>query len=280
MKYHTNFITAAILSTTFVATAAFAADETAQTVVATVNGTPITLGHVIATRSGLPQQYQELADDQLYSGILEQIIQQELLKQSVKELDQEIELQIENQQRTVIAGAALQSLAENAVTDELVQAAYDEKFAGFEPSREFNAAHILVETKEEAMALVTELEGGAEFAALAREKSTGPSGPNGGDLGWFGLGMMVPEFEVAVTEMEVEGVSAPVETQFGWHVIRLNDTRLQDVPDLADVRDELAADIEDNSVRASLEALEENAIVDRVEGIAPAAMRDDTLLGN
>ena len=75
---------------------------------------------------------------------------------------------------------------------------------------------------DEAKAIVEELKGGADFAATAREKSTGPSGPGGGSLGWFGAGAMVPEFETAVAAMEAGDISDPVQTQFGWHVIKLN----------------------------------------------------------
>lgn len=280
MKYHTKVIAAAIFSAITLTTSAFAEEVTADTVVATVNDVQITLGHVIAARASLPPQYQELEDTQLFKGILDQIIQQELLKQSAGELSKAVEIQIENEQRIVIAGAALQSVAKAAVTDEALKAAYDAKYADFEPGREFNAAHILVETEDEAKALVVELEAGADFATLAKDKSTGPSGPNGGDLGWFGLGMMVAPFEQAVTSMEPGAISAPVQTQFGWHVIKLIDSRLQDVPELDTERDELASGIEEAAIRTNLAELEAAATIERSEGIDPALMRNDALIGN
>lgn len=280
MKYHTKVIAAAIFSAITLTTSAFAEEVTADTVVATVNDVQITLGHVIAARASLPPQYQELEDTQLFKGILDQIIQQELLKQSAGELSKAVEIQIENEQRIVIAGAALQNVAKAAVTDEALKAAYDAKYADFEPGREFNAAHILVETEDEAKALVVELEAGADFATLAKDKSTGPSGPNGGDLGWFGLGMMVAPFEQAVTSMEPGAISAPVQTQFGWHVIKLIDSRLQDVPELDTERDELASGIEEAAIRTNLAELEAAATIERSEGIDPALMRNDALIGN
>lgn len=280
MKYHTKVIAAALFGALSLTSSAFAEDMSADTVVATVNDVQITLGHVIAARASLPPQYQELEDTQLYKGILDQIIQQELLKQSAGDLNKAVEIQIENEQRIVIAGAALQNIAQAAVTDEALKAAYDAKYADFEPGREFNAAHILVETEDEAKALVAELEGDADFAELAKNKSTGPSGPNGGDLGWFGLGMMVAPFEQAVTAMEIGSISAPVQTQFGWHVIKLVDSRLQDVPALELERDELASGIEEAAIRENLAELETAATIERNDGIDPALMRNDALLGN
>lgn len=280
MKYHTKVIAAALFGALSLTTSAFAEDMSADTVVATVNDVQITLGHVIAARASLPPQYQELEDTQLYKGILDQIIQQELLKQSAGDLNKAVEIQIENEQRIVIAGAALQNIAQAAVTDEALKAAYDAKYADFEPGREFNAAHILVETEDEAKAIVAELEGDADFAELAKNKSTGPSGPNGGDLGWFGLGMMVAPFEQAVTAMEIGSISAPVQTQFGWHVIKLVDSRLQDVPALELERDELASGIEEAAIRANLDELETAATIERNDGVDPALMRNDALLDN
>ena len=162
-----------------------------------------------------------------------------------------------------MAAEVVGKILETAVTDAAIQAAYDEQYAQAEAETEYQAAHILVETEEEAQAIVEELEGGAEFAAVAREKSTGPSGPNGGSLGWFGQGMMVPPFEAAVMEMEVGDISAPVQTQFGWHVIQLNETRIKEAPTLEEVRDELRAKVEQDVVKAHIDGLVENANVDR-----------------
>lgn len=278
MKYRFS-ATAALLSLSLATSApVFAQDMTSSTVVATVNGTEITLGHIIAARQSLPPQYQSLPDAQLFEGIVNQIVQQELLKQAAGDVSEGLQLQIDNEERVLIAGHQLETIAANAVTDESLRAAYDAKYAEFEPGREYHAAHILVETEEEAMELVKALDEGADFAELAREKSTGPSGPNGGDLGWFGLGMMVAPFEEAVVDMEEGSVSQPVQTQFGWHVIKLMETRLASVPPLEEVQDELAADIEEAAITEALEALKTDGNVELVEGIDPAALRMDDLL--
>lgn len=248
-----------------------------DTVVATVNDTEITLGHMLVARATLPQQYQQLPDDVLFQGILDQLVQQTALADSFTgELPPRVTLSIENETRSLTAGEAIEGVMAEDVSDEELQAAYDAQYKDAEPEQEFNASHILVETKEEADAIKVELDGGADFAEVAKEKSTGPSGPGGGSLGWFGPGMMVPEFEEAVAGMEAGGVSEPVETQFGWHVIKLNETRTGEAPALEDVREELETQVRQTKVQTAIESLTEAAKVDRsaAEGIDPTVLKN------
>ncbi|SDF15514.1 peptidylprolyl isomerase [Sulfitobacter delicatus] len=248
-----------------------------DTVVATVNDTEITLGHMMVARATLPQQYQQLPDEVLFKGILDQLVQQTALADSFTgELPPRVTLSIENETRSLTAGEAVEGIMAEAVSEEELQAAYDAQYKDAEPGQEFNASHILVETEEEAKAIKEEIDGGADFAEVAREKSTGPSGPGGGSLGWFGPGMMVPEFEEAVAGMEAGAVSDPVETQFGWHVIKLNETRTTDAPELADVREELETQVRQTKVQEAIEGLTEEADVDRsgAEGIDPSILKN------
>ncbi len=255
------------------------ADADASTVLATVNGTDITLGHLVALRARLPQQYQELPDDVLFGGMLDQIIQQQVLTDSSAPTPGD-EIGASNEVRAYLAGKVIDRLAARPVDDAAVQAFYDEQFGGFEGEVEYNASHILVETEEEAQAIKTEIEGGAEFDAVAQERSTGPSGPNGGQLGWFGAGMMVPEFEEAVAGMEAGQVSDPVQTQFGWHVIKLNETRQKEAPALEEVRAEIETELRGVAVDAEVARLTEAAEIERVEiEIDPALIRNTDLLG-
>lgn len=231
-------------------------DMTVDTVVATVNGSEITLGHMLMIRATLPEQYQQLPTDVLWDGILEQLVQQEALSQldTAKETAR-ARLSLENERRALLAAEAISAEAEKALTEEAVQAAYASQYLNAEQDKEYNASHILVETEEEAAALVTELEGGADFATLAKDKSTGPSGPNGGELGWFGAGMMVAEFQTAVEGLEVGAVSAPVQTQFGWHVIKLNDSRTKEAPALEQVRAQIEEQIQQDVLTAYIKDL-------------------------
>jgi peptidyl-prolyl cis-trans isomerase C len=252
--------------------------ETAQTVVATVNGADITLGQVVALRETLPQEYQTLADDVLFNGILEQLIQQTALAQSQEDkLTARDEVMIANQRRTYVSGAALQAVVATAVTDATIQAAYDAKYKGAAPVTEYRASHILVETEEQAKDLKAQLDGGADFAGLAKANSTDGSAAGGGDLGWFGPGMMVKPFEDAVISLQPGQVSAPVQTQFGWHLIRLAETRDAAAPPLADVRADLSAELQRQAIEAHVAATTGAATITRVEGIDPGVVRSETL---
>ncbi len=250
-------------------------DVDADTVVASVNGTDITLGHMIVARARLPEQYQSLPDETLFSGILDQLIQQIAVGGDDGELSKGSALALENERRSFLAGEALTEVADTAVTDEAIQTLYDERYADAEPVTEYNAAHILVETEEEAKAIKAEIDGGAEFAAVAEQQSTGPSGPNGGDLGWFSAGMMVEPFEQAVMGMEAGQVSDPVQTQFGWHVIRLNETRIKAAPPLDEVRGELEGELQQQAIEKTVTDAVAAAEVTRPgEGIDPTVLRN------
>lgn len=251
-----------------------------DTVLATVNGQDITVGHLIAARATLPEQYNQLPAETLFDGILLQLIQQTALAQTVETLPPLVSLTLENEERSLRAGEAVERELEGAVTEEDLQAAYEESIADFEPEEEYNASHILVETEEEAIAVKETLEEGADFAVTAREKSTGPSGPSGGELGWFGTGMMVPPFEAATIALDVGEISDPVQTQFGWHVIKLNDTRKKTPPTLEESREALMRELRTAAATEIITAAGENADVVRpdIEGLTPDIINRRDLL--
>jgi peptidyl-prolyl cis-trans isomerase C len=253
--------------------------QSADTVVATVDGTEITLGHMAVLYERLPEQYRQMPPSALYDGILEQLIQQAAVGAQLETLSTRGTLTLENEERALRASEVIREAAEGAVSDEAVQAVYDEMFGNAEAETEFNANHILVETEEEAAALKQEIEGGADFEALAQEHSTGPSGPSGGALGWFGMGMMVPPFEEAVAGMEPGEVSGPVQTQFGWHLIKLNETRDKEAPSLDEVRGQLEEQVRQDAIEAMVEQAVGDAVVERSEDqIDPALLQDQSLL--
>ncbi len=259
------------------------AEVTADTVVATVDGVDITVGHMIAMRMTLSEQNKQLPDDVLFEGLLERIIQQRAVSQSVAELDKGTELAIENERSALIASRKVTEMAEAIeITEADLQAAYDAQYAEFEPIKEYNSYHILVATEGKAEAIVAELEAGADFAQLAREKSTGPSGPNGGDLGWFTRGRMVPEFEEAVLELRAGEISDPVQTQFGWHLILLKERRKSAAPSFEEVRGALTQELQDAAVEARVSDLTASAVIERpeIENLDPTILRDLSLVRN
>lgn len=266
----------------------------ADTVVATVGETDITLGHMMVMKQRLPGQYQQLPPDILFNGILDQLVQQTLLGQEVDALSTGSIKTIENEERAIRASEAIVDLTEERVTDEAVQSAYDAAYSEGEP--EWDVSHILftaegdaaeddpavAEARAKAEQAIADLGAGADFAELARERSEGPSGPNGGKLGWYGEGALVPEFENAMKAMEPGTVSAePVRTQFGYHVIQLHGTRTTEPPALDLVRGEIVDTLQREAVEARVAELEETVEVTRdVEGIDPAVLDDLSLLEN
>lgn len=284
MLKHTRFgILAVFLATT---SAAVAQDTLAapnwDTVIASVNGTDITAGHIIVARDTLPEQYLTLDDATLFNGILENLIQQSILSDSIKaSITTRDELVMENEARSYLAGSAVDAIVSAAITEDALKELYEANYIKGEPVPEYSAAHILVETEEEAQAIVKQLNEGAVFAELAREKSTGPSGPNGGNLGWFSKGAMVPSFEEAVLALEDGTISDPVKSDFGWHVINRLESRIKDAPDFDAVRAELETELQQLSLAAAMKTLEESSDIVRPETGAfdPAFIRDETLTG-
>lgn len=248
-----------------------AADYDASTVIARVGDTEITLGELLAARLRLPEQYQSAPPDILYEAIRDQLVNQQVLADSLEgPPPPSIALMVKNEERALLANQALEQYLAQDLPDAEVQAAYDAAFGDFQPVTEYHASHILLESEEAAQALKAEIDAGADFATLAREHSVGPSAPQGGDLGWFGPGMMVPEFEAAVAALEIGAVSPPFQTQFGWHLAKLNDRRETQAPTLEEVRANLVEELRDKSLAAEIEARRAAADVELLDQNVPA----------
>jgi peptidyl-prolyl cis-trans isomerase C len=279
MRLHGWIGAAALALAATGATATVTAAGEADRVLATVNGTAITLGHVAVLRDSLPAQYQSIPDPVLFNAILDQLIQQTVLAQAEGELDRRGRLGLENVDREYRARIALNRIGATAVTEAAIAEAYRLRYAEAEPQTEWSASHILVATEEEARRIKAEIEAGADFADMAREHSTDRgSAQAGGALGWFRLGTMVAPFEAAVVALEPGQMGGPIETQFGWHIIMVTGKRLADVPPLDAVRAELAEEIERTAVdRRIAELLAGATIVRTTDGVDPALMRDQSL---
>jgi len=252
-------------------------------VVARVDGTEITLGHMMVLRGNLPAQYQSLPMDVLFNGLLEQLIQQTALEKTMQGKLSKLDIMsLENFSRSYVANLALQGVVGNVATPQALQLAYDTRVASMAEKTEYRAAHILVASIDEAEALKAELDAGADFAELASRSSTDTgSGTEGGELGWFGIGTMVAPFEAAVVSMNVGAVSSPVQTDFGWHLIKLQETRIQTAPSLEEMTPELTAELEQKAVDAYLLTLLNGVNVEKdVEGLDPNLLNDTTLLQN
>ena len=239
--------------------------------VAVVNGQYISK----ATLKTLEDEIAQRSHGQTFpkEKLIEELIQRELLVQDAlnKKLDQSPEVleQIELAKRSLLSQAALKDfLQSHPVTDEEIKAEYEEKVGG-DNSLEFKARHILVKTEDEAKKLIAELDKGGNFEELAKKHSTGPSGPKGGDLGWFIASQMVAPFSEAVIALENgKYTTEPVETQFGWHVILREDARPQTVPPLAAVKEQLLPFLQRQKIQNMLETLRSQA---KAEILIPVA---------
>jgi len=264
---------AASLATVIFASPAMAQDAAPaeDPVLATVNGEDILESEVRATQQGLPQQYRQLPFDMLKADLLTREINQRLLMDAGSEAgladDEEVKAQIAALERRLIAETYLDRALSDAITDDAIEAKYEEFIKTNEPEPQVHARHILLESEEDAKAIIAELDDGADFAELAKEKSTGPSGPNGGDLGFFNRADMVAPFAEAAFSMEPGTYSSePVQTQFGWHVIKVEEKKEGTQPSLDEVRQQLMAEISRDAFNALVEDLRSDAeIVNYVE---------------
>ena len=221
----------------------YAAGE-ADPVVATVAGVEILASELALAAGDLDPQFDQMPEAQRRVAALAAVIDIKTLarKAETEKLDQTEDFKklMAFQRDRALHNAIFKASVVDPVTEADVKARYDKEVAATPPEEEVSARHILVKTEEEAKAVIAELDAGKDFAELAKEKSTGPSAAQGGDLGYFTKGRMVPEFEAAAFALKPgEYAKEPVNTQFGWHVIRVEDRREQAPPAFEQVADQV-----------------------------------------
>ena len=249
---------------------------TADTPLAMVNGEALSLGELIALRNALPEQYQGLAPEVLMEGLSEQLINQFVLAQRAREeglADHPgIKLALRNLVNSSLADTYMRQELDKRVTVEVLAAAYAEQYVNADPVPEIRASHILVKEEDAAKALAEQLAGGADFAELAAEYGTDGTKTRGGDLGWFVYGDMIPEFsDAAFGIANIDDVAGPIQSPFGWHMIKLTGRRDRPAPPLAEVQDELMKQVTEAAQRAIIEESRAAATVERLDGDMPAA---------
>lgn len=229
--------------------------------VAVVNGEALTQSLLDAYSESRPQR---AAGSPLEELVLQDLLRREALEKGLQERPETAAL-LEIAERNVLANMAVKDFLEsNTPDDEALRKIYEQQYASQESGeKEYKARHILVEQEDTAVGLIAELDGGADFAELAKEHSTGPSGPNGGDLGWFSADAMVPPFADAVRSMDAGKHSeAPVQTQFGWHVILLEEVRTKEAPDFESIKPQLAQQAQRAALAGYLQELREAADIE------------------
>lgn len=260
-----------ILAAVLTATAAGTtwAQAPADPVVATVDGTAIKRSEVEATLRRLPAQYRQMPLEQIFDPLVERVIDSKLLVAEAKrrELEQQpaVQAEINRARDDVLRGSLVEQAVTEGATEERLQGAYNamKTQPGF-ASEETQARHILVATEDEAKKIIEELGSGADFAELAKARSTDPSAKqNGGDLGYFRREAMVPEFsQVAFTAEPGKVAVTPVKSQFGWHVVEVLDRR-QAVPTFAEKEPEIREQVAREVVEAMVADVRGKAEVER-----------------
>ena len=211
-------------------TAKLLAKDLNKIVAAKVNNHIISAQDVLNAVNTLPENIKTKPLSEIYPRIINELINKHLItKRAYNEkldLDQNVLNLIQKNKDSILAKYWLNNYLKNETSEENIKNFYNEYVKSFKEYKEVNASHILVKTKNEAVSIINKLKSKSQFSELAKTFSIGPSGKNGGNLGWFGPGQMVKEFEKAAFLIEKGNISQkPVKTKFGFHVIKVNDIR-------------------------------------------------------
>jgi peptidyl-prolyl cis-trans isomerase C len=240
-------------------------------VVARVNGSEIRRSDVMRTIANLPPQVQQMPVQMIYPAIIDQIVNGKLVAQAgyAQNLqnDPTAAERLKRAEERIVQELYLSRAVEQRITDDKLQEAYKRYKDENPPQDEVKASHILVESEDQAKQIIDQIKKGGKFADLAKEKSTDKgSGQQGGDLGYFTKDQMVEPFAEAAFAMKPGDVSqTPVQSQFGWHVIKVEDKRKTAPPSFDEVKDQLRSQISDDIIGNVVDDLRKDAKVERFQ---------------
>lgn len=233
----------------------------AEKALATVNGTSLYQSDVEAYIREQNMSQAEAQDrDRIIDGLISrELVHQDALNKGLHK-DADIKKELESIKIRVLVNASIrQHLDKNPITEKEMRTEYDKRIGSVSP-QEYKASHILLETEEEAKKLIKKLDKGSKFEELAKKHSTGPSGPNGGDLGWFALDQMVPPFSMATQALDKgQYTKKAAKTQFGWHIIKLEDTRTATPPSFDEVKNNVRSMLQQAQMMKYIEGLKAKA---------------------
>lgn len=252
-----------------------------DTVVATVGGETITEADLGFAAEDLTQELSQMPADQRRPFLLRVLIDMKVMAKAGRDAGMGdtplFKQRLAYLEERALRRAYFADAIANSVTEEAVRAEYDKLVADFKPQEEIRASHILVATEDEAKAIKAELDGGADFATIAKEKSIDPGAANGGDLGFFGKGMMVAPFEQAAYALtEIGQVSEPVQSQFGWHIIKLEEKRESSPPTFEQVAGQLQQQLLMTTFDGTVAKLMEGVAIDIPDPALAAAVQAQT----
>ena len=237
-------------------------------IVATVDGKPIFLSEIIGMAQRLPEQYRKMSLEAVYPSLLTRAIDSKLVtlegRRAGFSKDPDVKKRLLDVEDQIISEIFLTKTIGSQVTEEALQKIYSETKSEMASGDQIKARHILLDSEEKAMEIIKKLQAGGEFAKLASEYSTGPSAASGGDLGWFGEGQMVPEFSKAAFALNPgDIVTKPVKTQFGWHIILVEDRKVSAPPSFDEAKEQLASTMSQKLLKELIETLRTKAKIVR-----------------
>lgn len=246
----------------------------ADGVVARVNGLPITQKEIDLASEDLGERLAQLPEERRRDEVINYLVDLKLGAKAAADAKigdtPDFAARLAYYREKVLLDQYLTNEGKKAVTEDAARKLYEDTTKAMTPDEEAHARHILVETEDQAKAVVARLKKGEDFAKVAGELSRDPgSGKEGGDLGWFTKDRMVPEFAEAAFKLKKGEVSEPVKSQFGWHVIKLEDKRSKPLPDFAAVKPQIDQYLERKAQQDIVLALREKAKIERLD--KPAA---------
>jgi peptidyl-prolyl cis-trans isomerase C len=236
-------------------------------VVARVNGKELHRSDVEAAQKSMGPQVQQMPLETIYPMLLDQMVNGMLVTDAGRKdkLDQdpEVKKRLARLEDRLVQEAYINKVVEKETSEDKLKERYQQFLKDNPPKEEVSARHILVEKEEQAKAIIKELDKGADFAKLAKEKSTDPAAAQGGDLGFFSREEMVPEFSDAAFKLKKgEYTKEPVKSQFGWHVIKVEDRRTSAPPSFEDAREEIQNSLAREIVGSTVSKLRQDAKVE------------------
>jgi peptidyl-prolyl cis-trans isomerase C len=245
-------------------------------VVAKVNGVEIKESDLKAAEEDIGTQLPPMAPEAKKEYLITYVADMILVSKAAeaKKLGDtaDFKRKLANARVKLLMEALLQNEAKAAVTDEAMKKVYAEAIKDVGNEQEVSARHILVETEDEAKKVAADLKGGGDFIAIAKERSKDPgSKDQGGDLGFFGKDQMVPEFAEAAFKLDKGQTSDPVKSQFGWHIIRVDDKRTKEPPSFDQVKGQIENYVQRKAQADLIQKLRAEAKIEKVGGDKPAA---------
>ena len=235
-------------------------------IVAKVDGAPIYRSDVLALQGQLPPQFQQMPMEAIFPVIIERMVDGKLLglagRKANLQNDPDVKKRVDGYEERVLQEVYLSQKLDPLLTEDAIKARYEAHIKQNPAREEVNARHILLETESQAKEIIAEIDKGGDFAELARKHSLDPAAKTGGDLGFFGKDEMVPEFSTEAFKLKNgEHTKAPVKTQFGWHIIKVEARRMAQ-PQLDELREQIVTDIQEEVIKTEVGKLRETAKIE------------------